>query len=83
MWKDLAIIVLLAANCCLYLWPRKKVEIKSSRCHAYDGIIKDWQEKDRIIHRLEKRIFRLKRANRNLREIVRAGTSRGASEETK
>lgn len=39
-----------------------------ARCHAYEYIIKDWLAKNRVIHRLERRICQLKRANRNLRE---------------
>ena len=40
-------------------------------CYAYKGILDDWIKKDHIIHRRETRIFRLKRANRNLRENLR------------
>jgi hypothetical protein len=37
----------------------------------YRAYIQDWLEKNRIIHRLEKRVCQLKRANRNLREEVK------------
>lgn len=47
-------------------------QVPSVRCHAYEGIVKDVMEKNKIIHRLEKRIFQLKRANRNLRLRVNA-----------
>ena len=41
------------------------------RCHIHERILDDWLEKNRIIHRLEKRVCQLKRANRNLREEVK------------
>lgn len=52
---------------------RKERVVPVTRCHAYEGIITDWMKKDRVIHRLETRIFRLKRANRNLRGEGRRG----------
>ena len=50
---------------------RKERVVPVTRCHAYEGIITDWMKKNQLIHRLETRIFRLKRANRNLRANVR------------
>lgn len=43
--------------------------------HNY--LFEDWVKKNRIIHKLEKRIFHLKRANRNLREEVRRNEKQG------
>lgn len=43
----------------------------STRCSCYEGIITDWMKKNQIIHRLETRIYRLKIANRNLREEIK------------
>ena len=47
---------------------QKEIAQQPNRCHAYEAFIKDWVKKNQVIHRLETRIFRLKRANRNLRK---------------
>jgi hypothetical protein len=49
----------------------KERVIPVTRCHAYAGIIDDWMKKNVIIHRLETRICRLKKANRNLRSEIK------------
>jgi hypothetical protein len=77
----IAFIVLFVV--CLFMADRlgynrgiKQATTVNVRC-SNQYMFEDWVKKNRIIHKLEKRIFRLKRANRNLREEVRRNEKQG------
>lgn len=73
-------VIMLGGYLALFIWtvwPVRKPPSPHVHCHAHERIIKDLLAKNMLIHRLETRIHRLKRANRNLREeLKRRGVTR-------